>query len=51
MYELVGSNGLFTVKQEGDFAHIMVAGNLDYEQNQTITFYVSIITKEFCLSD
>ena len=43
MYELVGSDGFFTVKQDGDFAHIMVDGDLDYEQNKTFTFYVRIV--------
>ena len=47
MYELVGGDGVFTVKQDGDFAHIMVAGNIDYEQNQTFTFYVSTIVNNF----
>jgi hypothetical protein len=41
MYELVGADGLFSVKQDGDLAHIILVGNLDYEQNQTITFTVS----------
>ena len=43
MYELVGSDGFFTVKQDGDFAHIMVDGDLDYEQNKTFTFHVRIV--------
>ena len=40
-YHLVGADGLFTVEQDGDFARIILAGNLDYEQNKTITFHVS----------
>ena len=43
MYEVVGADGLFTVKQDGDFAQIILVGKLDYEQNKTITFSVSIV--------
>ena len=41
MYELVGSQGLFSIKQDGNLGEILVAGNIDYEKNKTFTFYVS----------
>ena len=44
MYDVVGADGLFSVKQEGDLAQIILVGKLDYEQNQTITF--SVVAKE-----